>query len=267
MLEVRTQAQLNKALKKTGNGQDELIVCLGAGRFVLWGNAQADLRENAHADLWGNAHVVLRGNAHADLRGNAHADLWENAHAVLRGNAHADLWGNAHAVAFGHNKIKATKLAIIMRHNPAAKIVGGRILEMPRPESGQEWCEFYGVTIRKGGSFSKGLKGQDVAILFKALGEDYVSSREMAYPPGTAPMAPDWDGGEAECGGGLHFSPHPKMAREFNTAAAHYVACPVLVSEIVFHPDGSMPEKVKAPRCCGPVWEVNLNGERIEVKP
>lgn len=63
-----------------------------------------------------------------------------------------------------------------------------------------------------------------------------------------------------ECGGGLHFSPSPKHARTFNQTASRYIACPVALAEIAVHPDGDMPEKVKARGCCGPVWEVDEDG-------
>jgi hypothetical protein len=150
-----------------------------------------------------------------------------------------------------------------LQHSPAAKIKGGRILEMPRPETGAEWCEFYGVEIRKGGGLNRKLAGQDVAILFKAVGKDFVSQHGCDYSPGTSPSAPDWDGGKEECGGGLHFSPHPVMAEEFHADPDHFVACPVLVSEIVVHPDGICPAKCKAPRVAAPCWEVDKNGERV----
>ncbi len=153
------------------------------------------------------------------------------------------------------------------RHESAKiNVPGAVILEAPRLETGADWCEFYGVEIRKGGGLNRKLAGQDVAILFKALGKDFVSSRGTAYEPGSTPEAPDWDGGKEECGGGLHFSPHPKMAEEFNRDPAHFVACPVAVSEIAVHPDGSMPQKVKAPRVCAPCWEVDVDGERLEEK-
>lgn len=49
--------------------------------------------------------------------------------------------------------------------------------------------------------------------------------------------------------------------------AKRFVACPVLVSEIVVHKDATYPGKIKAPRCCAPIWEVNIDGERIEAPP
>jgi hypothetical protein len=263
VIKVTTQAQLDKALKKTNGGKDELVVCIGSGRFVLPSvgrdNCSIVGRDNCSIVGWGNCSIVGRDNCSIEGWGNCSIVGRDNCSIVGRGNC------SARALS-ARCSIKATKSVVVMRHHPEATISGGRILEMPRPETGEEWCEFYGVEIRKGGNFSRKLKGQDVAILFKALGENFVSSRGMSYEPGSAPEAPDWDGGKEECGGGLHFSPHPKMAQEFNSNPAHFVACPVLVSEIVVHPDGSMPQKVKAPRVCAPCWEVDSKGERVEEK-
>ena len=247
MIEVRNQAQLEKALKKTGNGRDELIYCIGGGHFTLRGNSTATLRENSTATLWENSTATLR----------------ENSTATLRENSTATLWGNSTARAWDRSAVDAAKNSVVLQHSPAAKIKGGRLLKMPRPETGAEWCEFYGVEIRKGGGLDRKLAGQDVAILFKALGPDFISSHRCAYTPGTTPSAADWDGGREECGGGLHFSPHPLMAEEFHEGPDHFVACPVLVSEIVVHPDGVYPQKVKAPRVCAPCWEVDKDGRKV----
>jgi hypothetical protein len=200
------------------------------------------------------------------LRESSSAVLRESSSAVLRESSSAVLRQSSSARALSARcKAKASKYAVVLQHNRAAKISGGRVLEMPRPETGAEWCEFYGVEIRKGGGLSRKLTGQDVAILFKAVGEGYTAARGFAYTPGTVPEAPDWDGGTRECGGGLHFSPHPKMAKEFNGEPAHFIACPVLVSEIVVHPDGTYPQKVKAPRVAAPCWEVDEDGKKFGV--
>ncbi len=297
MIEVRTQAQLDKAMKKTNGGKDELVVCMGGGHFVLresssavlresssavlWGSSSAVLRESSSAvlresssavlresssaELWESSSAVLRESSSAVLRESSSAVLWGSSSAELRGSSSAELWESSSARALSARcKAKASKYAVVLQHNRAAKISGGRVLEMPRPETGAEWCEFYGVEIRKGGGFSRKLVGQDVAILFKAVAEGYKAARGFSYEPGSIPEASDWDGGDRECGGGLHFSPHPKMAKEFNRGPAHFVACPVLVSEIVVHPDGTYPQKVKAPRVAAPCWEVDEDGQKVE---
>lgn len=122
-------------------------------------------------------------------------------------------------------------------------------------KSAKKWCEFYGVKVRDG-----------VAILFKAVSDNFKSLYGTSYAPGQMPVAKDWDGGERECGGGLHFSPHPLMALRFNRWARRFVACPVKVSEIVMHPGGALPEMIKAPRVSAPCWECDIHGKRLQRK-
>lgn len=86
----------------------------------------------------------------------------------------------------------------------------------------------------------------------------------MNYTPGTSPTAPDWDGGEAECGGGLHFSPAPAMTLEFHSKAKKFVACPIKLKDIVVHPDGSYPHKIKAKGVTGgKCYEVDREGKTV----
>ncbi len=117
-----------------------------------------------------------------------------------------------------------------------------------------EWCEFYGVAVVDG-----------IATLYKAVESDWRGERKtsVTYRPGEQPQAPDWDGGEAECGGGLHFSPRPAMALRFCVGAEHFLACQVRLSEMAVHPGGSHPTKCKAVGVCAPLVEVDIDGESI----
>ncbi|MCK7495211.1 MAG: hypothetical protein MZW92_32020 [Comamonadaceae bacterium] len=136
-------------------------------------------------------------------------------------------------------------------HDSLSKVDGGRQVHVDI-STAEKWCKYYGVTVNEG-----------VVILHKAVDDDYTSPRGMSYRPGTIPVAPDWDDGDRECGGGLHFSPTPAMARAFHYDAERFIACPVAIEDIAVHPKGLYPEKVKAKGCCAPVWEVNEDGERI----
>ena len=104
-----------------------------------------------------------------------------------------------------------------------------------------------------------------VVVLYKGVGTDYKSIRGGDYTPGTKPEAYDWDGGKQECGRGLHFSPSPMHTLEFNSCVKKFIACPVKAKDIVIHPDGQFPQKVKAKCCCAPVWEVDIDGNRIDL--
>lgn len=57
---------------------------------------------------------------------------------------------------------------------------------------------------------------------------------------------------------GLHVSPHPHLARDYNDTATRYVGVPVRVSELVV-----IDNKAKVPRACGPVFEVDIDGEKV----
>jgi hypothetical protein len=152
--------------------------------------------------------------------------------------------------------IKATasaNVAVLLRAGATAN--GGRQVSV-KIETAAEWCDYYGVEIRDG-----------VAVLYKALGSNFRSPRGALYSPGNVPIAPDWDGGRTECGGGLHFSPSPQMARAFNDSAVKYAGCPVTLSDIAVHPNGAYPEKVKARGCCGPCFEVDIHGKPVEAAP
>jgi len=126
------------------------------------------------------------------------------------------------------------------------------LIKLPEIKTALQWCNFYDVKIKKG-----------VVILYKALRNDYKSSWGFLYSPGTTPTAPDWDGGEKECGGGLNFCPLPVMALGFDKEATRFMACPVLVKEIKVHKNAVYPNKIKAPRVFQPCYEVDINGKRI----
>lgn len=140
----------------------------------------------------------------------------------------------------------------VHNHSKLSQVKGGVIIEVVYPRTTREWCAFYGVSITKA-----------KVILFKAVDKDFKSKYGTSYVPGTKPSATDWDGGEKECGGGLHFSPHPSMALEFFPDAVRFVACPLLLTEIVVHKDAQYPQKVKAPRVFGPIYEVDRYGNKV----
>lgn len=139
-----------------------------------------------------------------------------------------------------------------MVHGKAKSCRGGHKIKAMKAKTAKEWCEFYGVKVIRG-----------CAILFKALDSNFNSPHGANYSPGSKPVADDWDGGDRECGGGLHFSPHPAMAKSFNMSAEKYAACPVKLDDIVVHPNGSSPEKVKAEKVSRPCYEVDIHGNRL----
>lgn len=129
----------------------------------------------------------------------------------------------------------------------------GGIKMRVKKNTAKEWCDYYGVEVKNG-----------IAVLYKAVNEGYSSNHDPSFKwvPGTKPEV-SYFCKKTECEKGLHFSPHPTMTHQFIDNPAHYLACPVKVSDIVIHPNGAYPEKCKAQRVCAPIWEVNEYGEKI----
>jgi hypothetical protein len=229
---VHTQEELDAALAKPAPGQ--IWIC-GTGRFVVSGSA--------HVVAWGSAHVVAWGSAHVVA--------WDSAHVVARDSAHVVARGSTHVVA--------TKYVSVHRQSTLTTITGGVVIDVPPITTAEAWCEYYGVTVADG-----------VATLYKGVNDDYRSAQASAnggdYTPGTIPVALDWDGGDLECGGGLHFSPTALHTLQFTADAKRFVACPVKVSDIVVHHPAQYPSKVKARGCCAPVYEVDRYGKPIKVQ-
>ena len=147
--------------------------------------------------------------------------------------------------------VRASPCVHVQRWSRTSTVTGGIVTDsFDIVKNAIDWCAYYGIPIVDG-----------IVTLYKATREDYTTRNfEFPYVPGTTPVAPDWDGGKKECGGGLHFSPFPRATLQFDDNPKHFIACPVLLSEIVVHWEGEYPDKVKAPRCCAPVWECDIDG-------
>jgi len=172
--------------------------------------------------------------------------VWGSSSVVAWGSSRVEAWESSHVVA-------AKYVAVHRPANSKAKVTGGVLIQLPAITTAEDWCDFYGVEPKDG-----------IVILFKGLDDHYQSSREFVWTPGSVPVAPDWDGGMAECGGGLHFSPRPSATRQFAPEATRFVGCPVRLSDIRPPKEADKyPAKVKASGCCGPVFEVDLDGNPI----
>ena len=202
----------------------------------------------------GNTMPILIGSAWFNVSGSAHVVARESAHVEAWGSAHVVAWGSAHVVAWESAHVEASRYVAVHQHSDVAVVVGGTVIRVPKPTTATEWCAFYGVPIN----------GDGIVVLYKAVRDDYRSRHDFAYQPGTIVQAPDWDGGRAECGGGLHFSPYPAMAREFDDKVTRYIACPVALDDLRPPSEGDQfPAKIKARRVCRPIYEVDRAGKAL----
>jgi hypothetical protein len=208
----------------------------------------------------GSAHVVARESAHVEARGAARRGLG-SAHVVARESAHVEAWGSAHVEATGAAFVRAFQTSqvtvkpaaavIVMRHATTTQVAGGTIIDVPPVTTAAAWCDYYGVDVTDG-----------IATVFKGVDDHFNSPHGANYAPGTVPIAADWDGGRAECGGGFHFSPRPASTKDFNSAATKFLACRVRLKDMrAPRADDCYPSKIKAKGCCAPCVEVTLWGE------
>jgi hypothetical protein len=183
---------------------------------------------------------------------SAVVEALETAIVVAGRSVRVRAFGAAMVRARGEARVEAEGGVSVVVHGVRAVVSGGETRAVTRPATAAEWCAYYGVEVKDG-----------VATLFKAVDDDFSTYHGGSYAPGTEPFAIDWDGGERECGAGLHFSPRPTFALPHPDDRMRFVACPVRLEDIVPHPNGVYPDKVKASGVCAPVYEVNEDGTPV----
>jgi hypothetical protein len=278
-VEVKTQAEFDVCVK-AGN----IPVCR-QGYFKASGSATVTASDSATVTAYDSATVRASGSATVAAYGSATVTAYGSATVTASGSATVTAYDSATVTAYGSATVTASDSATvtasgsatvtasghtILRVSNAVKVIatatvivaisgsscsvkGGIKVNREKPNDAKSWCLHYGIKPNRG-----------IVVLFKAVDSNYKANyNQFDYTPGTKPTAPDWDGGITECGGGLHFSPTPWMALQFNSSATKFVACPIKLSDIVVHPNGQYPEKVKAKGCCKPCYECDIDGNPV----
>lgn len=197
---------------------------------------------------WDESRPRLRGHGTSRPRIRASGGGQLRVEALEESRPVVEAAGFVQLSLLGHGIVARTTATVALLIDGGAVAEGGRAIPVRR-STPQEWCDYYGVPVADG-----------IAILYKAIDDGFVSPYGGDYRPGSVPEAPDWDGGMAERGGGLHFAPTPAVARSFHDEASRFVGCPVALADMIVHADATAPKKIKASRCCGPVFEVDEDG-------
>ena len=231
-------------------------------RVVAWGSSRVVARESSSVEAWESSSVVARGSSRVVARGSSRV--------VARGSSRVEAWGSSSVEAWESSRVEARGYSMLQAHGDRCKISasagvavnlwdgaaadGGRQLAV-KQETAQDWCDYYGARV-----------DGDAVVLYKAVGEDYVSNWGVKYAPGSMPRDEKWDGRKRECaaGGGLNFSPTPRHTQKFVNSPKHYLECRVLLNDLVVHFGGQYPEKVCAREVCSPLIEVDVDGSPIE---
>jgi hypothetical protein len=244
------------------------VVAWGSSSVEAWGSSRVEARESSSVEAWGSSSVVARESSRVVARESSSVVAWGSSRVVARESSRVEAWGSSSVVAWGSSSVVASgfvslylwgkvkakisaKCHAYLRHKQASA-EGGMVTEAI-VSTPQEWCDYHGVKVTDG-----------IAIVYKGVRECYGSNRDpqFKYLPGTTPQAPAWN--DRECSDGLHFSPCPSMTLEFISDAKRFLACPVKVSDMLIHFEGSYPHKCKVPGVAAPIWEVDIHGNKIE---
>jgi len=283
---VKTQDRLDRALKN--RKPDEVIVCSGGTRehpLVVRDSSSVEARDSSRVEALDSSSVEAWDSSRVEAWGASSVVAWDSSRVVAWGASSVLAWDASRVVAWGASRVvardssrvvardssrvvargsssvvardsssvEAGQYVSVHKHGISPKIRGGVVICVPHAAelTAEGWCAFYGVPVKRG-----------MAVLFKAVDDDWATGPARAagisYAPGSKPKAQDWNG-RPECGGGLHVSPHPTLARDYNRDATRFVACPVRVAEAVVVGD-----KLKVPRIAGKTYEVDLFGDRLE---
>ena len=268
MITVKTQAEFGSALAagetyifidspagvwiQVSNTGNATVRAWGNATVEAWDNATVEASGNATVRAWGNATVEAWGNATVEAWDNATVEAWDNATVEASGNATVEASGNAGVHAHHRSQVKAGKCVAVHLHDATATVEGGVVIDVSKPLTDPaDWCDYHGVEVKRG-----------IATVYKAVNDAYTTDRGTDYSPGAKPAATDWRA-DGECGGGLHFSPTPAMARDYYPRATKFLAVGVRVKDLQPILEGGTP-KCKAPAVVRACVEVDRRGEAVQ---
>lgn len=255
-------------------------VCAGGhAQVTAQGEASVYLSENATAVASGQAiveacdwsRVIATKRVAVTLFDHATAEAYEQAQVTAYERTKVGAYGSvvvdayeqssvdAHEAvlvhAYGPGQVTATDGVHTWRHSAYTQITGGVVLEgiAKSLRDPVKWCRAYGVEVEDG-----------MAVVYKALGSDLIAGKQYdkptLYQAGTRVEADDWEPVE-KCGNGLHFSPRPYFANQYNDEATRWMRVRIPVGDAIPIDQGGAP-KIKAP-WCDVVAEVDMFGQEL----
>ena len=115
-IEVRTQAELDKALKRLKDG--DYIACVGSGYFTASGSS------------------TVRASGSSTVRATDSSTVRATGSSTVR--------------AYDSSTVTASPYVAIHRFGTSAKVRGGVLMQVPRITDPAIWCEFYGLIPKRG---------------------------------------------------------------------------------------------------------------------
>ena len=246
-LTVTTQAELDAALQR-----DDLHKITIDSAHGVWLHVSNNGINSATVRAWDSATVEAWGSATVEASGSATVEASGSATVEASGSATVRASGSATVEASGSATVRAGSHVAVHLHSGRATVSGGALIDHTALDltDPQTWCDYHGVPVVDG-----------IATLYKAVGDDWSTDRGTDYSPGSLPEAPDWRD-DHECGGGLHFSPHPRQSRSYHPEATRYLAVGVALADL--RPIAGGTPKAKAPRVVVACREVDIDGDEVQ---
>jgi hypothetical protein len=184
--------------------------------------------------------------------GSATVRAYGSATVRAYDSATVDAYGSATVRAYDSATVDATPYVAVHRLSMRSTVNGGVVITPPDLTDPANWLAYYGVHVDDGKT-----------VLFKAVGQDWLSGYGTRYQPGDKPEAPDWQPTNA-CGQGLHLSPRPHLTLGYYNGSgdARFVACQVDAADLVVIGSQSSADKCKV-RSCTVLHECDIDGEPI----
>ena len=205
-----------------------------------------------------NSTTVVRTQAELDeaLAANAvtveirsPAGVWLEVRAT--GSSTVRAYDSSTVRAYDSSTVTATPCVAVHLHSALVTINGGVVIDVTTiNDTAEKWCAHHDVEVTDG-----------IATLYKAVNDQWTTSRGTDYSPGSTPEATDWFD-DAQCGRGLHFGPTPNHALTYFLDATRFVAVGVELATLRPIPGGTA--KCKAPKVVRACVEVDLDGNEVE---
>jgi len=181
------EARGNSSIVARGNSS---VWALDNSVVKAWGNSSVEARDNSVVKAWDNSVVKAWDNSVVEARGNSSVVALENSSVVAWENSVVKAWDNSVVEARGNVQVCKYSDFVSISTQGNARIV-------TLPKTLQEYCEFYGVTVKDGH-----------AILYKAVSPTYSSfyDREFVYEPGEKKEVDCDPSTDRPCSHGMHVS-------------------------------------------------------------
>ncbi|HET9058650.1 MAG TPA: hypothetical protein VFN61_01920, partial [Acidimicrobiales bacterium] len=169
-IEVRTQAELDKALKSP----DACVHLVGGGSFVVTGNSTVTAYGNSSVTAYDTSSVrayhtstvMAYDTSTVTAYGNSTVEAYGNSTVTAYDNATVTAYQTSVVRAFG-GTVDAGPYVAVVRHG-SARVTGGRVVAVPAIKTPAQWCEWNDLEVTGKGAAR-------TVTVYKAVEADYTT--------------------------------------------------------------------------------------------